>query len=301
MGVLFLFLSVVFSMAKIIAMKKCGRVAAGPKNSLKINVIRAAGCTLISLAVCSVAGFDGMNGIGVLTSVLSGVFTALFLFSWILATQKASLAVVQVVCMLFGVIAPMVLVPLLSPVATSPTLLQWCGALILLPASLCFSKRSGSEGKRTMLSALPILLLMGLSNGGCVTTRKLYMELGEGSAADFNLATYTIAAALLCLFLLVSTLRARRNSAIDTAPVERSSGGKLYVLIGVAMVTLYVADYFNALASGNLPIQLLVPLSYIFSMPMTLATDVLLFKERFTVYSAIGLLLVIASAILTNI
>lgn len=301
MGVLFLFLSVTFSMAKIIAMKKCGRVAAGPKNSLKINVIRAAGCTLISLAVCLVAGFDGMNGTGVLTAVLSGVFTALFLFSWILATQKASLAVVQVVCMLFGVTAPMLLVPLLSPAATAPTLPQWCGALVLLPASLCFSRRSGTEKKSTMLGALPILLLMGISNGGCVTTRKLYMEMGEGSAADFNLITYTIAAALLCLFLLVSTLRARRNSAIDTAPVERSSGGRLYVLIGIAMVTLYVADYFNALASGALPVQLLVPLSYIFSMPMTLASDVIIFKEKFTLSSAIGILLVIASAILTSI
>jgi uncharacterized membrane protein len=238
-----------------------------------------------------------MNGIGVLTSVLSGVFTALFLFSWILATQKASLAVVQVVCMLFGVIAPMVLVPLLSPVATSPTLLQWCGALILLPASLCFSKKSGAEGKRTMLSALPILLLMGLSNGGCVTTRKLYMELGEGSAADFNLATYTIAAAILCLLLILFNLRDRHATA--SAPEKQSKS--FYIFVGVAMVTLYVADYFNALASGGLPVQLLVPLSYIFSMPMTLATDVLLFKERFTVYSAIGLLLVIASAILTNI
>lgn len=297
MGVLFLFLSVVFSMAKIIAMKKCGRVAAGPKNSLKINVIRATGCTLISLAVCAVAGFDGMNGIGVLTSVLSGVFTALFLFSWILATQKASLAVVQVVCMLFGVIAPMVLVPLLSPAATAPTLLQWCGALILLPASLCFSKRSGAEKKGAMLSALPILLLMGLSNGGCVTTRKLYMELGEGVAADFNLVTYAIAAAILGVLTILFNLRDKREIANAPEKHEKS----FYIFVGIAVVTLYVADYFNALASGGLPVQLLVPLSYIFSMPMTLATDVLLFKERFTVYSVIGLLLVIASAILTNI
>lgn len=299
MGVLFLFLSVVFSMAKIIAMKKCGAAASGPRNSLKINVIRSCGCVIISLAVCVVAGFDGMNGVGILTSLLSGAFTAFFLFSWVLATQKASLAIVQVVCMLFGVIAPMLIVPAICGTSFA-TLLQWCGALLLLPASLCFSKKAKSD-KRTGFGALPILLLMGVSNGGCVTTRKLYMELGEGSAADFNLITYAVAAAFLCSFLLISTLRAKRNAATDTAPAEKFSGGRLYVLIGVAMVTLYVADYFNALASGSLPVQLLVPLSYIFSMPMTLASDVILFKERFTLSSAVGILLVIASAILTSI
>ncbi len=299
MGVLFLFLSVLFAMVKIIAMKKCGAAASGPKNSLKINVIRSVGCVIISLIVCAVSGFGGMNFIGVLCSVLSGVCTAFFLFSWVLATQKASLAIVQVVCMLFGVIAPMVLVPVICGTDFA-TLLQWCGALLLLPASLCFSKKAASD-KKTGFGALPILLLMGISNGGCVTTRKLYMELGEGSAADFNLITYAVAAAFLCSFLLILTLRAKRNDAIEAAPAQKFSGIKLYVLIGVAMVTLYVADYMNTLASGSLPVHILVPLSYIFSMPLTLASDVLLFKEKFTALSAIGILLVIASAILTNL
>jgi drug/metabolite transporter (DMT)-like permease len=129
------------------------------------------------------------------------------------------------------------------------------------------------------------------------------MELGDGSAADFNLITYTLAAAFLGLFLLVSVLKSRKRNALRAADTQQTGkpGIKLYVFIAVAMVTLYVADYFNALASGKLAVEILVPLSYIFSMPMTLATDVLLFKERFTVYSVIGLLLVIASAILTNI
>ena len=129
------------------------------------------------------------------------------------------------------------------------------------------------------------------------------MELGDGSAADFNLITYTLAAAFLGLFLLVSVLKSRKRDALRSADTQQTGkpGIKLYVFIAVAMVTLYVADYFNALASGKLAVEILVPLSYIFSMPMTLASDVIIFKEKFTLRSAIGLAMVIAAAVLTNI
>ena len=301
MGVLFLFLSVVFSMAKIIAMKKCGSVASGPKNSLKINVIRSSGCVLISLAVCAFGGFAGMNEIGAFCAVLSGVSTAFFLFSWVLATQKASLSIVQVTCMLFGVLLPMIAVPIACD-GEFAGIVKWCGTLLLIPASLFFSKKASGD-KRTALSALPILLLMGISNGVCVTTRKIYMELGDGSAADFNLITYTLAAAFLGLFLLITVLKSRKSNTLPSQDTQSSEkpGIKLYVFIAIAMVTLYVADYFNALASGKLAVEILVPLSYIFSMPMTLAADIIIFKEKFTLRSAIGLALVIAAAVLTNI
>lgn len=299
MGVLFLFLSVLAGMCKMIAMKKCGMVASGPQNSLRINVIRAVGCTVISVFVCLFDGFRGMNELGLLCALLSGAFTAIFLFSWILSTQKASLPMVQVVCMLFGVAAPMILVPIISPGATAPTLLQWCGAIILIPASLCFSKKGGAQKKKTLFSALPLLLVMGISNGGSVTARKIYMDMGGGTAADFNLVTYLVASAILILLLLALKLRAKGDDKTQ-ASIEKPSRS-LFLFIGIAMVTLYLADYLNALASGGLPVQLLVPLSYIFNMPMTLASDVLFFKEKFTLLSALGILLVIASAILTSI
>ena len=293
MGILFLFFSVLSGICKMVAMKKCGAAASGPRNSLKINVIRSTGCVIISLAVCAFGGFAGMNGIGVLTSALSGVFTAFFLFSWILATQKASLLVVQIVCMIFGVISPMVLVPLFTD-AELASLLQWCGALLLFPAALCFTKKSAAK-QSTSLSAMPILLLMGICNGGCVTVRKLYMDLGEGTAADFNLTSYAIAAVILALLLIITTPRGRRGEGAAEKP-QRG----FYVLVGVALITLYLADYLNTLASGRLAVELLVPLSYIFNMPMTLAADVLIFKEKFTVRAAIGILFVIGSAILTS-
>ena len=296
MGVLFLFLSVLAAMCKIIAMKKCGAAASGPKNSLKINVIRSSGCVLISLIVCAFSGFAGMNETGILCSVLSGIFTAIFLFSWVLATQKASLLAVQIVCMIFGVISPMVLVPLFSKVEFA-SIVQWCGALLLFPAAICFTKKSETK-KRTSLSALPILLLMGVSNGVCVTSRKLYMDLGDGTAADFNLTSYAIAAAILAILLLAASLYDRRVN-VDVPKQKQSK--LFYLLVGVAVVTLYIADYFSTLASGKLAVQLLVPLSYIFNMPMTLAADVIIFKEKFTLKAAIGILFVIAAAVLTSI
>ena len=295
MGVLFLFLSVLAGMFKVVAMKKCGAAASGPKNSLKINVIRSTGCVIISLAVCAFSGFAEMNGIGVLCSVLAGVFTAFFLFSWVLATQKASLLVVQIVCMIFGVMSPMILVPILSDAAFASAI-QWGGALLLFPAAICFAKKAASKQK-TSLSALPILFLMGISNGGSVTARKLYMDLGEGTAADFNLTSYAVAAVILTSLLVISTLRGRRTQTDVAAEKPKRS---FYILVGIAVVTLYIADYLSTLASGRLAVQLLVPLSYIFSMPMTLAADVVIFKEKFTIRAAIGILFVIGSAILTS-
>ena len=73
MGYIFLLLSNIACVIKMTALKNCGSIATGVRNSIMINIIRSLGCLVVSLAVCVVSGFGKMDHIGFLISVFSGI------------------------------------------------------------------------------------------------------------------------------------------------------------------------------------------------------------------------------------
>ena len=54
MGIVYLLISKFATLGKMIAMKKCGKIASGPENSIRINLIRSFGCLIISVIVAFV-------------------------------------------------------------------------------------------------------------------------------------------------------------------------------------------------------------------------------------------------------
>ena len=84
----------------------------GRKNSIKINLIRAIGCLLVSIAVFLFSR-SALDTSGTWISVLSGIFNAFFLFLWILAAERVSLWLVELFCMIGSVVVPLILAPFL--------------------------------------------------------------------------------------------------------------------------------------------------------------------------------------------
>jgi len=298
MGLLYLFISKFGTIGKMIAVKKSGGIASGPKNSLIINLIRSLGCVLISLLFCLFSGFDKMSDLGILFAILSGIANAGLLFSWILCTEKSSLCAVEIFCMIGGILIPLLFTPLLFDGETIG-LFQWIGALLLLPAAYCFSYKKSSSGKGLTPSALLLLLLACFSNAGCFLTQKLFTAYGCGSAADFNLLTFLFCGIFLGIMLVPISLTSKSKDSLFKKPKKVKK--QLFIYILIAIIMLYIAQYFSTLASGKLQSAYFFPLSYAISMPLTLLSDIIIFNEKLKASSIIALLFVALSITLISI
>ncbi len=296
MGILFLSLGKLFAIGKMIAMKKCGNAASGAENSIKINLIRSVGCVLISLIVCIFSGFSGMSGAGMLYSLLSGIANAMLLFTWVLCAERCSLCTVEIFCMIGGVVLPMILSPLLFG-GEAASLFGWAGALLLLPAAYCFFPRS--DGKGFTLSSLPLLLLAGISNAGCVISQKQFTEANGGSVADFNLLTFLFCTLTLTVIFVLTKIK--KKGVKSERNGEKTRNKQIIIYIFIAIIMLYASQYLLTLSAGRISSRLFFPLSYAIAMPMTLLCDIIVFGERIRPSSVLGLTLVITSIILINI
>ena len=328
MGIIYMILSKLGAAGKMIAMKKCGKVASGHENSVKINLIRSLGCFIISLAVALIGGMGNMKGTGAVISAVSGVANAALLFSWVLAATLAPMSTVEIFCMIGGIVIPLILSPLMIE-AEAVSVIEWLGALILFPAAICFRAPRSTDGGGMKASAVPYLLLAGLSNSACVLTQKLYAAYDGGGTAEFNLFTFGVCSATLALCFgamkLFGALKRRRGAlckekeqctqaqfsegrhngthseAGGLGGKSASTSTKTALYVAVAVVMLYLSNYFSLLASYALPSGLLFPLSYAIGMPLTVACDTVFFGEKIRLRTVIGAVLVIISVILTGL
>lgn len=299
MGIFYLFLSKLGGIGKMIAMKKCGRIASGAKNSLLINSIRSAGCVIISLIICLFSGFLAMRGEGYLVCILSGIANAGLLFLWVLCAERCSLCTVEIFCMIGGVVLPMLISPLLFA-TESISLLQWIGAIMLLPAAYCFSSKGSKENKKMSVLSAVLLISVCLANTGCVTTQKVFTYNSFGSVADFNLYTFLICTLVLLVALFFFNMKKDTESEREVKTLGILKEKQIIIYISIAIVMLYAAQYFGTLSSGSLSSAHFFPLSYAISMPLTLLTDLVVFKEKIKVKSFIGLGLVLIAILLIN-
>lgn len=301
MGIVYLLISKFATLGKMIAMKKCGKIASGPENSIRINLIRSFGCLIISVIVALAGGMSGMTEIGFLLAVLSGIGSALLLFSWVLAATLAPMSTVEVFCMIGGIVPPLILSPILME-AESVTLIQWIGALLLFPAAICF--RAQGEGKsEAKASCIPYVALAAVSNALMVITQKLYASYEGGGASEFNVVGFAVTLLTLLIIFAVKKLMKPKNNTAVKSTENRTKGFSLTIIvyISLAIVMLYGANYFSVLSSYYLPSALLFTLSYAIGMPLTVISDILFFGDKIRVRTVVGALLVIASVILTSV
>lgn len=292
-GYIYLIMARLAAVAKMMAVKKCGNIASGAKNSLKINLLRSTGSLAVAIIVCTFSGFEKMNSYGVIFTVISGISQGLMLWSWILAAENAPIITVEVFCMVGGVVIPLIISPLVLS-AESVTLVQWIGSLLLFCAMYCLTKR-GNGGKITPKSIL-YMCIAGLSNTGVVISQKFYSELGDGTVADFQLGTFLFTIAVLAVILFIMQLVKKTDNTEKSPKIT----ARVFVFISIAFVMTYLAQFLSTAAAGRIHASVLYPLTYVISMPLVFLLDVTVFKEKLTARGILGILFVTASGILIN-
>jgi len=292
MGLIYLLLAKLAAVVKMIAVKQCGTIASGPRNSIKINLIRSLGSFLVSLLVFLFAGKQ-MDPVGLWIAIFAGAACAVQVFVWILTVERTSMSLTEIFCMLGSVVLPLIAAPFLYAGETV-SLLQWIGALILVLSVFCFTPRKASGEKLNAVTVL-LLLLCALTNAGVSIAQKLYVSYSVGSVAFYNLISF----AVMAFFFAVLFCAGERKTEQRTGYKDFSA--KIWFFIVLATVMLYTNQFFQTQASGYFTSAILYPLSYGIGIPLTFLTDVFVFHEKATKTKLLGVFLAVIAMIFVNL
>ena len=190
MGYLFLSLSLLSGTIKGYCGKKISGKTNGYREAVLANTVRMILCTFIGLAVI-VAGNNIHKIIPDITtlfiSIMSGICTAVFVVTWLLAVKKGAYMLVEIFLMLS------LLVPVISGIfifGTPVKMNQWAGIAVLFVATLFMSSYNKSLKGSMSLSTLALLIVCGLSSGLVDLSQKLFAEFSSAPASVFNFYTY---------------------------------------------------------------------------------------------------------------
>jgi drug/metabolite transporter (DMT)-like permease len=281
--------------------------APGPDNSLYINLLRSVLCLAVSFVIWLVSGLGTTVGGGIILILLSGISNALNIYFWVLSSQMVSISLIEVFSMIGTVILPMAISPLLynGDVATP---IQWCGALALAIALAFFvNEERGDHKDHSAVAKVVSVALQVVGVAGIGITQKLYVYYyeanGLGSIELFNFGTFAVVfvcyALVFAVKLAFCAYKCKKNGERNTASWLAFPIGKVWWLILIAALALYGYQYF-ATAASTLPSAILYPVSYAFSMIVSLVLDTV-FGKRMTWKRAVAFVFVAAAIALVNI
>lgn len=314
MGYIFLMIACLAGISKGVAMKSSGRVCPGEYNSVRINAVRSLICASVSVAIFLISGAS-YEGEYWWIWLISGLSNALMMFVWILCAQRMSLIFVEAFGLIGSTVIPMLLAPVLYE-GDTVALPQWLGAASLFVAIVLLSlspankrardgggdgsvsESSAEEAKGGGASTAVYIILYVLSNAAMCITQKLYpSRAGSEYTVFFNLMTFLVVFAVFTVVLGAG----RAVAGKGILPENSGSVKKLLCYVTVAAVMIYVYQYFSTLSASMLPSAIFYPLARGISMLLTAVCDVLIFRQKLTVNTCIGLLFIIATVVLTNL
>lgn len=312
MGYLFLIIACFAGISKVVAMKSSGKVCSGEYNSIRINTFRSIICGCVSVVTFLIAG-SKWCGDHWWIWLLSGLSNALMMFVWILSTQRVGLIFIEAFCLIGSTAIPMLVAPLLYD-GDTVSVWQWIGVACLLVAVVVLSikpktekkqdliaedsQEKKSETKKNSLLTWLYIFCLVLSNAGVSITQKLYPDrVGKDYTAFFNLMTFAVVLACFSIILVVGKIFAKKSFL----PEKTESAKKLVIFVTIAAVMIYVYQYFSTTSAALLPSAVFYPLMRGISMCLTVASDVMIFKQKITKNVCIGLVFIFAAIILTNL
>ena len=290
------------------SMKKCGRLAPGPFNSVCINAMRALICIIVSFGIWIIADGSTTTAFGNLIIILSGIGTALNLFTWILSSRLVSLTLLESVCMIGSLLVPMFLAPVLYN-GESVSLLQWIGAVLVFVAVFLFMNKEDPSVKKegTPLQKFLIVLFCAAANTTTTIFKKYYdvhiVKKGLGSVEYFTFINFvtiiSVFAILFVIFYLREKKRLMRDAEEGEAVKVELPYKKVWFFVLIAAAALYLNELFTVYAN-ELDAAIYMPLSKGLNVACTFAMDIIVFKDKITLKKLIGLVTVIVAIVLVT-
>lgn len=295
MGYLFLSLVLICGAAKGFCGKKVSGYAENVRSAVLLNLIRMLLCVVFSFAVILLGADIGYLSLDIgiiLISALSGISTAFYVVSWLLAVRKSAYMLLDVFLML-GTLVPIVTGRLIysEPIGIR----QSVGFMLLLMAVLTMCSYNNAVKQRLSPYSVFLLITCGLMSGISSTSQKIFVRtFPETPTSVFNLYTYIFASFLLLLFFVFTSGKGpiRFNGDASKRP---------YAYICVMAVALSLHSYFSTMAATYLDSVRLYPLIQGASLIISTLMASAFFKEKLTAKAAIGIVSAFIALLIINL
>lgn len=294
MGYLFLACALMAGLTKGFCGKKTSSFVSEYKDAVFSNMIRMFLCIIIGFGFVIV-----QNGIGsllvdtktLLISLMSGVFTSLFVVTWLLLVKKGAYMTLDVF-LTIGVIIPLALCYVFY--GEKVTLMQILGLGILLVAVCVMCSYNNSIKEKINASTLGLLLLCGASSGLADFSQKLYIkETVVPKISVFNFYTYVVSFVVLVLVYLFAKNK-DKQTASDSKKLFKSIWGYIFVM----SLCLFLNSYFKTMAALHLDSAQLYPINQGAALILSSVMAAIFFKERINIKSIIGMILTFIALII---
>lgn len=303
MGYIFLFLSVISGSIKGFFGKKISDKTSDLKSAVFANLIRMLLCIPIGLLFIS---FDGsfadlaVSGEILSISAFAGLTTSIFIVSWLLAVKNSAFTAVDTFVAM-GILVPIVLSTVFYQ--ESVTLSQIIGLLLLFAAVMIMSAYNNQIKQKLSVSALLLLLIVGLANGLTDFSYKLFQYNQQSTPASvFNFYIYVFSAiTLFGVFILLHLIKTKPNEYAETEKKPPLLDKRKACYIAIMALFLFCNSYFKTLASNYLTAVQIYPLAQGTAIIFTLLMSTIFFKEKIKPLCIVGLLVLFTALLLLNV
>ena len=270
-----------------------GRIT-GWWDAMLANLVRMLLCIAIGFGMVALGGDMGgllPKGKALLIYTLSGVSTAVFVVTWLVAVRTSAYMLMDVFLML-GVVVPMSLGSICY--GESIRWNQWVGVGVLLVATLILCSYNNGIKEKMTVKGFALMLICGIANGITGFSQKMFQkEAVEAAVSVFNFYTYVISALSLGMVLLFLKKPAQERG-------KPSAIGGVFGYVVVMAICLFLNSYFMTLAAAGIPSARLYPLDRGVSIILSALMSAVFFKEKLTVKAIIGLILAFVGLLIIN-
>ena len=295
MGYLFLSFALICGAAKGFCGKKISGYADTIKSAVLLNLIRMLLCIAFSFFVILLSSDIGCLSFDIniiLISAISGIGTAFFVVSWLLAVRKSAYMMLDVFLML-GTLVPIVTGYLIYSEPVS--IRQIVGFALLLMAVLTMCSYNNTVKQKLALGSVFLLICCGITNGIASASQKIYVNtFPETPISIFNLYTYVFASIVLFLFFIFTPGKEHVRFNSDTTK-------RPFVYICIMAVALSLHSYFSTMAASYLDSVHLYPLSQGSSLVISTLMASIFFKEKLTVKAVSGIVSAFIALLIINV
>lgn len=302
LGLLFITISVFGGTIKGFCGKNLGTYAHSVTDSAKLNCIRMIFCTIVSLIViCFQGNLNHITSVTTVTLIIASfasVFTCIFIISWLMSVRGSAYMLVSVFLNL-GVIVPIFLSAIFF--GQTITLKEIIGIVILLVAIwLMLGYNKSLNGGFTLKDFL-LLLVCGVANGLCDFLVGSTEKLGNILNTTFSLESAhvddTAFNFYMYIFSFILLLGYTFFSSKTTHKAQIKIDKKIIVYLVIMAIFLFVNTYFKSLAGRLLTSTQLFSINTGGSLVLASIMASIMFKEKPTVKSTIGIVLTFVSLI----
>lgn len=295
MGYLFLSVSLLSGAIKGFCGKKLGGYAENTKSAVLLNTFRMLFCVIFGFVFLLLTGdFSQLRPtVGVIAvSALSGIGTAVFVVSWLMAVRKSAYMMLDVFLML-GTLVPMLAGKLFY--SENIGIKRFIGFAVLVAAAVIMCSYSSRLKSKLTLSSVLLLILCGFANGVTDFSQKIYVKsFPEMPVSIFNFYTYAISLiSLIAAFLIFS-----KKDKISFNS-ENSKLSLIYILI--MAIALTANSYFKTKAAIYLDSSQLYPINQGAALVLSSLMAALLFKEKLTPKAIFGIVLSFIGLMIINL